>query len=76
MIPHLDRNEFQRLFGRRLAACRVAKNYSQEQFAEKTGYHRQTVSNLERGLTCPSLLAVFLFAEVLGVHPKTLLFGE
>lgn len=76
MTPQFDRNEFQRLFGRRLSACRVAKNYSQEQFAEKTGYHRQTISNMERGLSCPSLLAVFLFAEVLGVSPKTLLFGE
>lgn len=76
MTPQFDRNEFQRLFGRRLSACRVAKNYSQEQFAEKTGYHRQTISNLERGLSCPSLVSVFLFAEVLGVSPKTLLFGE
>lgn len=76
MTLRFDRNEFQRLFGRRLSACRVAKNYSQEQFAEKTGYHRQTISNMERGLSCPSLLAVFLFAEVLDVSPKTLLFGE
>lgn len=76
MTPQFDRNEFQRLFGRRLSACRVAKNLSQDEFGHKTGYHRQTISNLERGLTCPSLVAVFLFAEVLGVSPKILLFGE
>lgn len=76
MTPQFDRNIFQRDFGRRLAACRIYRNLSQAEFAEKTGYHAQTVSNLERGLTCPSLLAVFLFAEVLDVSPKTLLFGE
>lgn len=76
MTPQFDRNEFQRIFGKRLAACRVAKNLSQSEFADKTGYHTQTISNLERGLTTPSLCAVFLFAEVLAVSPKTLLFGE
>jgi len=76
MTPQFDRNEFQRVFGQRLKVCRVAKNLSQSQFAEVTGYHMQTISNLERGLTCPSLCAVFLFAEVLSVSPKTLLFGE
>lgn len=76
MTPQFDRNEFQRIFGKRLQACRVAKNLSQLEFAEKVGYHSQTISNLERGLTSPSLCAVFLFAEVLGVNPKTLLFGE
>ena len=76
MTPRFDKNVFQATFGRRLSACRVAKNYSQDQFAHKTGYHKQTISNIERGLACPSLLAVFLFAEVLDVNPKTLLFGE
>lgn len=76
MTPQFDRNEFQKVFGRRLAACRVSRNLSQLEFAEKTGYHSQTISNLERGLTTPSLCAVFLFAEVLAISPKTLLFGE
>ncbi len=76
MTPRFDKNAFQEGFGRRLSAYRVAKNYSQKQFAYKTGYNSQTISNMERGLTCPSLLAVFLFAEVLEVNPKTLLFGE
>jgi len=76
MTPRFDKNVFQTEFGRRLSKARVAKNLSQDQFAEKVGYHRQTISNMERGLTCPSLLAVFLFAEVLDQNPKTLLFGD
>lgn len=76
MIPLFDRNEFQQLFGRRLCACRIAKNLSQDELADKVGYHRQTISNLERGFSCPSLSVVFLLAQVLDVHPKTLLFGE
>lgn len=76
MTPQFDRAVFQKAFGKRLQVCRVAKNLSQMEFAEKTGYHCQTISNLERGLTCPSLCCVFLFAEVLDISPKTLLFGE
>ncbi len=76
MTPRFDKNAFQTAFGRRLSACRVAKNLSQLEFAHRTGYHAQTISNMERGLTCPSLLAVFMFAEVLDINPKTLLFGE
>jgi len=76
MTPRFDKNQFQYLFGRRLAACRVSMNLSQDEFAAKTGYHKQTISNLERGLTCPSLFSVFLFAEALDVSPKMLLFGN
>jgi DNA-binding XRE family transcriptional regulator len=49
---------------------------TQVTLAAIAGYVPQTISNLERGLTCPSLTAVFVLSEVLDVHPKTLLFGE
>lgn len=49
---------------------------TQPVLAARAGYTFQTVSNLERGFTLPSLAVVFVFAEVLEVHPKLLLFGD
>lgn len=71
-----DRNEFCSQFGRRLRAIRGFRGLSQVALAHRAGYVPQTISNLERGLTFPSLIVVFVFAEVLEVHPKALLFGE
>lgn len=76
MTPQYDWKGFQVIFGRRLAACRVAKNLSQDELADKVGYHKNTISNLERGLRCPSLVAVWMFAEALSISPKMLLFGS
>ncbi len=45
-------------------------------FAHAAGYTPQTISNIERAVTFPSLVAVFVFAETLDVHPRDLLFGE
>lgn len=71
-----DRHEYAIQFGRRLRALRDLRGLSQVAFAHRAGYVPQTISNLERGFTFPSLTVVFVFAEVLEVHPKTLLFGD
>lgn len=71
-----DRDEFVAQFGKRLRALRTFRGLSQVAFAHRAGYVPQTVSNLERGFTFPSLIAVIVFAEVLEVHPKALLFGD
>lgn len=71
-----DRVEFPTQFGNRLRQWRHLRGLSQVALAHRAGYVTQTISNLERGLWPPSLIAVFILAEVLEVHPKTLLFGE
>jgi transcriptional regulator with XRE-family HTH domain len=76
MTLPFDRNEFATSFGRRLRSLRDTKGMSQAVLGDKSGYVPQTISNLERGLTFPSLVAVFVLAEVLEVHPETLLFGK
>jgi DNA-binding XRE family transcriptional regulator len=73
---HFDRHDFQLAFGKRLRATRDALGMSQSVLAHTAGYVPQTVSNIERGLTFPSLVAVFVFAEVLHIHPRELLFGK
>lgn len=71
-----DRAEFVAQFGRRVRSMRTMRGLSQVALAHRAGYVPHTISNIERGFTFPSLLTVFVLAEVLEVHPKTLLFGE
>lgn len=76
MLNPTDQAEFQAQFGKRVRAWRNLRGLSQVAFAHQAGYVPQTISNIERGLSFPSLVVVFVFAEVLDVHPKILLFGE
>ena len=76
MTPPFDRREFAVHFGKRLRAVRVLRRMSQFELAHRSGYVKQTISNLERGFCPPSLPTAFTLAEVLDVHPQDLLFGE
>lgn len=63
--------EFQNKFSKALREARVARGLSQEAFSLISS--RTYVSSLERGLKSPTLLKVDALAEVLEVHPLTLL---
>lgn len=58
-------------FGKALQSTRKSKGLSQEDFSLTSS--RTYVSTLERGLKSPTLSKVDDLAEVLGVHPLTLL---
>jgi transcriptional regulator with XRE-family HTH domain len=58
-------------FGKALQRIRKAKGIPQEAFALTSS--RTYVSTLERGLKSPTLSKIDELAEVLGVHPLTLL---
>lgn len=58
-------------FGKALQRIRKAKGISQEAFALTSS--RTYVSTLERGLKSPTLSKIDELAEVLDVHPLTLL---
>lgn len=58
-------------FGKALQRIRKAKGISQEAFALTSS--RTYVSTLERGLKSPTLSKIDELAEVLGIHPLTLL---
>lgn len=74
--PRFDPVGFPGRLGKRLRAARVERHMSQMTLADVVGLTPQTISNLERGFTAPSLFAVFVLAEALEVHPKDLLFGD
>lgn len=58
-------------FARALKSIRKSKGLSQEDFSLTSS--RTYISALERSMKSPTLNKVDTFAEVLGVHPLTLL---
>lgn len=54
-------------FGQRVRELRKASGLSQEAFADKCGFARSYMSRVERGVANPSLDAVQIFADGLGV---------
>lgn len=75
-MTSFDRTEFFEQFGRRLRLVRVHRGLSQVVLAHRAGFVPQHISNLERGFKQPTLFSVFVLAEVLEIHPKSLLFGD
>ncbi len=55
-------------FGQRVKELRVASGTSQEAFADKCGFARSYMSRVERGKANPSLDAIQVFADGLGVE--------
>lgn len=55
-------------FGNTIKALRLASGVSQEAFADKCGFARSYMSRIERGGANPSLDAVEMLADALGVE--------
>lgn len=55
------------MLGSRIKALRIAKNYTQEQVAEKIGISRQKYARIESGVNSITLDILSKIAEVLGV---------
>lgn len=58
--------------GRRIAELRRNKGFTQEQFAEKSGYSIEFVSLVERGVNAPAVAGLEKIAKALGVEVKDL----
>lgn len=73
----MARGDLQKRFGENLRAIRLARGYSQEQFAQDIlQVHRTYAGALERGERNPSLQSVEQIATMLDVDPLDLLIGH
>ncbi|MCW2086204.1 UNVERIFIED_ORG: transcriptional regulator with XRE-family HTH domain [Bradyrhizobium japonicum] len=59
--------DMRKLVGRNFAKLRKQKRFTQEKFAELSGFTQQYVSDLERGRRNPTVVTLFELASTLGV---------
>jgi transcriptional regulator with XRE-family HTH domain len=59
--------DMRKLVGRNFGRLRREKGFTQEQFAEMSGFSQQYVSGLERGRRNPTVVTLFHLANALGV---------
>lgn len=64
-----------RIFGDRIRQRRCHLGLSQEQLAEKSGFHRTYIGTIERGERNPALRNIVRLAEALSVDVGTLTQG-
>ena len=59
--------DMRKLVGRNFARLRQAKGFTQERFAEVSGFTQQYVSGLENGRRNPTVVTLYHLASALGV---------
>lgn len=59
--------DMRKLVGRNFARIRREKGFTQERFAEVSGFTQQYLSDLERGLRNPTIVTIYEIATALGV---------
>lgn len=62
-------------FGKRVRELRLAKGWTQEELAERTGLHPTYIGGVERGERNLGLDNLLKIARALGEHPTALLSG-
>ena len=67
------KNEILVKFGERIKSLRKELNWSQEDLAEKTGFHRTYIGMIERGERNPSLININVFASTFKIKLSELL---
>ena len=59
--------DMRKLVGRNFGRLRREKGFTQERFAEVSGFTQQYVSDLERGRRNPTVVTLFHLASALGI---------
>lgn len=65
--------DMRRLVGLNFARLRRERGFTQERFAEVSGFTQQYVSDLERGRRNPTVVTLFHLATALEIKPVDLL---
>lgn len=71
----MDKTDLTIKFGNRIRELRKDKGLSQEDFADLCGFDRTYVSGIERGTRNPTLKALEVLANALGVSIEDLFQG-
>jgi transcriptional regulator with XRE-family HTH domain len=65
--------DMRRLVGENVKRLRTARGLTQEQFAERSGFSQQYISDLERGRRNPTVVSLFELAQALDAGPRDLI---
>lgn len=65
--------DMRKLVGRNVRRIRTEGRMTQEQFAERSGFSQQYISDLERGRRNPTIVSLYELAQALGTTPVLLL---
>jgi transcriptional regulator with XRE-family HTH domain len=68
--------DMRKLVGRNFARLRLARGFTQERFAELSGFTQQYVSGLERGRRNPTVVTLYHLAQALGVSHVDLVMSD
>jgi len=71
----VQREELQRRLGKRIREFRLKKGWTQDVFADKSGFHRAQVGAFERGELNVTLASLLLLAQSLKVKVVDLFKG-
>ena len=69
----MQREEFQQRLGDRIRELRLKRGWTQDVFADKSGFHRAQVGAFERGEMNLTLASILLLAQTLRVKVADLL---
>ena len=65
--------DMRKLVGRNVRRLRLERGLTQEQFAERSGFSQQYISDLERGRRNPTVVSLFELASALQALPVDLI---
>jgi transcriptional regulator with XRE-family HTH domain len=65
--------DMRKLVGRNVRRLRILRGMTQEQFADRSGFSQQYISDLERGLRNPTVVTLFELAQALETTPVQLI---
>ena len=68
-----NNNDFLKRIGKRIKIARITNDMTLEKLMEITGYHRTTISKIERGRKDSRILTIKAIADVLNVDVKDFL---
>lgn len=72
LVTENERSDIKWLFGRAVRKRRRELDLSQEELAERSGLHRNYISDIERGDRNPSLENIYKLAKALGIKVSAL----